>query len=71
MNGYKEVASKYLDHYLALFRWQEKNRDHRTADKADILLDMLTRGVSDKVLLAKLKYKPLPFDTKGIVTMPA
>lgn len=71
MNGYKEVASKYLDHYLALFRWQEKNRDHRTADKADMLLDMLTMGVSDRVLLTRLKYKPMPFDTKGIVTTPA
>lgn len=70
MAGYKEVASKYLDHYLALFRWQEKKWDHRTADKTNMLLDMLTKGVPNKVWLKRLKYKPLPFDTKGIVTVP-
>lgn len=71
MDRYREVASKYLDHYLALFRWQEKNRGRRTADKVDILLDMLTRGVPKRVRLTRLKYKPMPFDTKGIVTIPA
>jgi len=67
MAGYKEVASKYLDHYLALFRWQEKNSDSRTAEQADMLLDMLTRGVPNKVYLRKLKYKAMPFDTKGLI----
>ena len=28
---YKEVGSKYLDHYLALFRWQEKGFNSKTA----------------------------------------
>ena len=67
MDWYKEVASKYLDHYLALFRWQEKHRKHRTAEQVKILLDMLTRGVSERVLLKDLKYKPMPFDTKGLI----
>lgn len=67
MDWYKEVASKYLDHYLALFRWQEKHRKHRTAEQVKILLDMLTRGVSERVMLKELKYKSMPFDTKGLI----
>ena len=64
---YKEVGSKYLDHYLALFRWQEKGFNSRTADRVNMLLDMLTKGVPEKVEFQKLKYRPFPFDTKNIV----
>ena len=64
---YKEVSSKYLDHYLALFRWQEKGFNCRTADRVNMLLDMLTKGVPEKVEFQKLKYRPFPFDTKNIV----
>lgn len=64
---YREVASKYIDHYLALFRWQEKFRGRRTTEQVELLLDMLTRGVDNRVLLTKLKDKPMPFDTKGLL----
>ena len=64
---YKEVGSKYLDHYLALFRWQEKGFNSRTADRVNMLLDMLTKGVPEKVEFQKLKYRPFPFDAKNIV----
>ena len=29
--------------------------------------DKLTRGVDNRVLLKKLKEKPMPFDTKGLL----
>ena len=71
---YKEVGSKYLDHYIALFRWQEKGFNSRTADSVNMLLDMFTKGAPKKVEFKKLKYRPFPFDIKNnvrVVTTPA
>ena len=47
---------------------EEKYRKHRTAEQVKILLDMLTQGVSARVLMRELKYKPMPFDTKGLIS---
>ena len=38
-----------------------------TEDKVNMLLDMLTKGVPERVEFQKLKYRPFPFDTKNIV----
>lgn len=40
---YKEVASKNLDRYLALFRWIEKHKENTTDEQVGVLLDMLTK----------------------------
>lgn len=65
MKYYKEVASKYLDHYLALFRWQDKHREGTTIEKVMYLLDMLTEG-ANRVGWYSFKNRPFPFDTKNL-----
>ena len=66
MGIYREVSSKYLDHYLTLFRWQEKHRGTGTKAKVSELMDVLTQNA--RLLHSrKLKYKPLPFDTKRML----
>ena len=62
---YKEVASKYIDHYLALFRWKEKNKAKTTAEQVKILLDMLT-AKGKGIRWRSYSRIEMPFDTKGI-----
>lgn len=67
MATYGEVASKYLDHYLALFRWTDKYMDKDINKGVSLIMDMLTKGAKS-THSRKMKFKPLPFDTKGIVS---
>lgn len=62
---YKEVSSKYLDHYLALFRWKDKNREQTTQTKVDLLMDMLTASGTG-VRYSRLSDRRMPFDTKRV-----
>ena len=66
---HKVVASKYCAGYFALYQWQDKHRTETTKVKKEHILDM----ACSKVKLFQRKHygrKLLPFDTKGIVTMP-
>lgn len=63
---YDEVASKYLDHYLSLFRWMDKYMGKDINKGVALLMDMLTKGAT-LTYSRKLKFKPMPFDTKGII----
>ena len=65
---YKEVSSKYIDHYVALFRWQEKHKRDLVRDKVEGLVDVQTRGIDRRdVGWFKFGERPLPFDIKGIL----
>lgn len=61
---YKEVASKYIDHYLSLFRWQDKHRNENTQSKVGLLYEMLTETMPWPVRFDRIKYRPMPFDMK-------
>lgn len=66
---HKVVASKYCAGYFALYQWQDRHRTETTKVKKEHILDM----ACSKVKLFQRKHygrKLLPFDTKGIVTMP-
>lgn len=63
---YDEVASKYLDHYLSLFRWMDKYMGKDINKGVALLMDMLTKGAT-LTHSRKLRFKPMPFDTKGII----
>ena len=67
MGIHREVASKYLDHYCSLFRWMEKYMGNDISKGVALIMDMLTKGAKT-THSRKLKFKPLPFDTKGIVS---
>lgn len=67
---YKEVASKYIDHYLSLFRWQDKHRSENTQSKVGLLYEMLTETMPWQVRFDRIKYRPMPFDMKRM-PMPA
>ena len=64
MDHYGEVASKYLDRYSALFRFEDKNRDLSTQSKASIVLDLLTAQADGRIHIKQLRKKPLPFEVK-------
>lgn len=64
-NGYRGIASKYSDHYLALFRWQDKHRSESTQSKVTLLKDMLTER-AERIFSKTLKYKPMPFELKSV-----
>ncbi len=62
---YREVASKYIDRYLAFFRWKEKNKEKTTDEQTKMLLDMLTekgKGIRQR----RYGHRKMPFDTKGV-----
>lgn len=63
---YHGVSSKFLDYYLALFYWIEKNKEKTYLDQAYDIITLLSNQ-SNKIPLAKFKYKPIPFDVKGIL----
>ncbi len=60
---YKGIASKYIDHYLALFRWQDKHRKENTNSKQEQLMNMPTFGVK-QVNSKTIMDKSLPFEVK-------
>lgn len=62
---YHGVSSKFLDYYLALFYWVEKNKHKTYFEQAYDIITMLANQAR-KIPLAKFKYKPISFDTKRL-----
>ena len=67
-----QPATKYLDLYLMMFWWLEKNKDVPTNNLCDKLFMILTGSVSNesrskmkKVIQSELIARPLPIDCKG------
>ena len=63
---YHGVSSKFLDYYLALFYWVEKNKDKPYLEQAYDIITLLSNQ-SKKIPLAKFKHKPISFDLKGLL----
>ena len=62
---YHGVSSKFLDYYLALFYWVEKNKHKTYLEQAYDIITLLANQTK-KIPLAKFKYKPISFDTKRL-----
>ena len=62
---YHGVSSKFLDYYLALFYWVEKNKDNTYLEQAYDIITLLANQTK-KIPLAKFKYKPISFDMKRL-----
>ena len=62
---YHGVSSKFLDYYLALFYWVEKNKGKTYLEQAYDIITLLSNQAK-KIPLAKFKYKPISFDTKRL-----
>ena len=62
---YHGVSSKFLDYYLALFYWVEKNKHKTYLEQAYDIITLLANQTK-KIPLAKFKYKPSSFDTKRL-----
>ena len=60
---YHGVSSKFLDYYLALFYWVEKNKHKTYLEQAYDIITLLANQTK-KIPLAKFKYKPISFDMK-------
>ena len=67
-----QPATKYLDLYLMMFWWLEKNKDVPTNNLCDKLFMILTGSISNesrskmkKVIQSELIARPLPIDCKG------
>lgn len=72
--GCKEYkpATKYLDLYLIMFWWLQKNKDLKSSDMYQKLYDIMTGHVENevrakmtRVTIDCLVSRPLPIDTKG------
>ena len=63
---YHGVSSKFLDYYLALFYWIEKNKTKPYLDQAYDIITLLSNQ-ANKIPLTKFKDKPISFDLKGIL----
>lgn len=72
--GSKEYlpASKYIDLYLKMFWWLQKNKDCSTSELTDKLFKVVTgyvdnsvRSEMERITIKGLVTRPLPFDTKG------
>jgi len=50
---------------LALFYWVEKNKDKTYLEQAYDIITLFTNQ-TEKIPLAKFKYKPIPFDMKSL-----
>ncbi|MFA7502245.1 MAG: IS1595 family transposase [Anaerovoracaceae bacterium] len=55
---YHGVSSKFLDYYLALFYWVEKNKSKTYLEQAYDIITLLANQTK-KIPLAKFKYKPI------------
>lgn len=66
MYPYHGVSTKYLDYYMALFYWKEKNKTLPYRNQAYELLDILARQ-ADKIHLHKFRDKTIAFDMKGVI----
>lgn len=62
---YHGVSSKFLDYYLALFYWVEKNKHKTYLEQAYDIITLLANQTK-KIPLAKFKYKPISFDMKRL-----
>ena len=62
---YHGVSSKFLDYYLALFYWVEKNKHKTYLEQAYDIITLLANQAR-KIPLDKFKYKPISFDMKKI-----
>ena len=62
---YHGVSSKFLDYYLALFYWVEKNKGKTYLEQAYDIITLLTNQTR-KIPLDKFKYKPISFDMKRL-----
>ena len=63
---YHGVSSKFLDYYLALFYWVEKNKHNTYLEQAYDIITLLANQTK-KIPLAKFKDKPISFDLKGLL----
>ena len=63
---YHGVSSKFLDYYLALFYWVEKNKHKTYLEQAYDIITLLANQTK-KIPLAKFKYKPISFDMKRLL----
>ena len=62
---YHGVSSKFLDYYLALFYWVEKNKGKTYLEQAYDIITLLANQAR-KIPLDKFKHKPISFDMKGL-----
>ena len=62
---YHGVSSKFLDYYLALFYWVEKNKGKTYLEQAYDIITLLANQAR-KIPLDKFKYKPISFDMKRL-----
>ncbi len=63
---YHGVSSKFLDYYLALFYWIEKNKDKSYLEQTYEIITLLSNQTK-KIPLNKFKEKPISFDLKGML----
>ncbi len=63
---YHGVSSKFLDYYLSLFYWIEKNKHKPYLEQAYDIITLLSNQAK-KIPLAKFKDNSIPFDLKGIL----
>ena len=62
---YHGVSSKFLDYYLALFYWVEKNKGKTYLEQAYDIITLLANQTK-KISLNKFKYKTISFDMKRL-----
>ena len=62
---YHGVSSKFLDYYLALFYWVEKNKGKTYLEQAYDIITLLANQAR-KIPLDKFKQKPISFDMKRL-----
>lgn len=65
-------ATKYLDLYLKMFWWFQKNKDMNKNDQTTLLFSIMTgcvdakdRAKMTRITIAELNARSLPIDTKG------
>ncbi len=64
---YHGVSSKFLDYYLALFYWIEKNKDKSYLEQTYEIITLLSNQAK-KIPLNKFKEKSISFDLKGMLS---
>ena len=64
---YHGVSSKFLDYYLALFYWIEKNKHKPYLEQAYDIITLLSNQAK-KIPLNKFKEKSISFDLKGMLS---
>ncbi|WP_409970008.1 IS1595 family transposase [Bengtsoniella intestinalis] len=67
INPARSPATKYLDLYLMLFYWLEKNKALTDSDKVTKLLEIATDDIDEPINQVDLTKRPLDFNTKGLI----